>query len=251
MLFFYTAITLGFLGSFHCIGMCGPIALALPVHHFGILKKHTGILLYQLGRLFTYSTLGLLFGLMGQAFFPAGFQQGLSVGMGVLILLAMLAGRLNRLPVPHLAALHRLIARLKAGLLHLFRKKGLGFLFLTGLLNGLLPCGLVYIGIAGAAATGNYVRGTLFMLGFGLGTLPAMYAVAILGQFVNSHARSQVRKALPVIITSMALLLILRGLNLGIPYLSPAMEVQDKTTHCNGGEHHRPSKTLICCPKKH
>jgi uncharacterized protein len=247
----FLALSLGFLGSFHCIGMCGPIALALPVHHFGAMKKHAGIWLYQLGRLFTYAMLGLLFGLLGQAFFPAGFQQGLSIALGVLMILALVLSRTN----PHIGipAYQKFIGRLKMRLSALFQRRGLRFLFGTGVLNGLLPCGLVYIGIAGAAASGNYLRGTLFMLGFGLGTVPAMYAVAILGQFLSSQVRSQVRKAMPVMITAMALLLIVRGLNLGIPYLSPALETKHQALNCCTQQADcKPTKTtLTCCPKKH
>lgn len=251
MNFIFLALSLGFLGSFHCIGMCGPIALALPVHHFSKIKKHAGIWLYQLGRVFTYTLLGLLFGLLGQAFFPAGFQQGLSVTVGLLLMLALILNRTNLyIDIP---AYQKFISRLKTRLSSLFQRRGLRFLFLTGLLNGLLPCGPVYIGIAGAAGSGDYLRGTLFMLSFGLGTVPAMYTVAVLGQFVSSRARSQIHKAMPVMITAMAVLLIVRGLNLGIPYLSPALETNHQALNCC--KKHAaclPTKTtLTCCPKKH
>jgi sulfite exporter TauE/SafE len=251
MLFFYTAITLGFLGSFHCVGMCGPIALALPVHHFGTLKKHAGILLYQLGRLFTYSVLGLLFGVLGQTFFPAVFQQSLSIGIGALMLLVLIASRLGQAHMPDFLAFRGLIGRLKSGLSRLFHRRGLRFLFLTGLLNGLLPCGLVYIGIAGAAATSHYLHGGLFMLGFGLGTVPAMYAVPTLGQFIGTRSRNQMRKAMPVIMAAMALLLIVRGLNLGIPYLSPALEKQQHTLNCCSKTADHQNKIIITCSPNH
>lgn len=228
MHYFVAAIALGFLGSLHCIGMCGPIALALPVHHFKPFKKQVAILLYQTGRLTTYSLIGLLFGLLGQTFFPAAFQQGLSIGIGILILLTVTVNRVAiyrpKISIP--------LSKVKFKLAALFKKRGLRFLFFIGLLNGLLPCGLVYLGIAGATASGNYKSGALFMLFFGLGTLPAMYIVANLGQFISTPLRNKARKAMPVIVTTMALLLILRGLNLGIPYLSPAIEKKNNRMNC-------------------
>lgn len=247
--FIFLALSLGFLGSFHCIGMCGPIALALPVHHFAPLKKQTGILLYQSGRLLTYSVLGLLFGILGQGFFSAGLQQWLSISIGLLLLLGVAAGVLN-LRLLKFTGYSHLAARATSRLSQLFRKRGLRFLFLTGVLNGLLPCGLVYIGIAGAAASGSYLGGALFMLLFGAGTLPAMYAVALLGQFVSGRLRNQVRRAMPVMMTAMALLLILRGLNLGIPYLSPELEQHDTRLSCCPEKSDHPDKTIIHCSPK-
>ncbi|MGZ4043606.1 MAG: sulfite exporter TauE/SafE family protein, partial [Bacteroidia bacterium] len=84
------AISLGLLGSFHCIGMCGPIALALPVHQATVFRKVVAILLYNSGRIITYSLLGLLFGIIGQGFAVFGLQQVLSVSLGTLILLSII-----------------------------------------------------------------------------------------------------------------------------------------------------------------
>lgn len=227
-----TAISLGLLGSFHCIGMCGPIALALPVHGYSPLKKYLGILLYNLGRIFTYSLLGFLFGLLGQSFFLGGFQQALSIAVGVLLLLSVIVTQTNRFNVPSLGFMYSFINTVKLELGNLFNKKGLHFLFLIGMLNGLLPCGLVYLGIAGAVATGDYLKGTEFMFYFGVGTIPVMYAVAFMGQFITMKYRNYIRKAMPVVVSVMALLLIVRGLNLGIPYLSPQFEKESHKVSC-------------------
>lgn len=232
MPFFIAAISLGLLGSFHCIGMCGPIALALPVHQFSQFKKYLAIFLYNVGRVATYTLLGLLFGLLGQSFYLGGFQQTLSVAVGVLLLLSVVFSQTNWIRLPALGFVYRFINSVKLQLGNLFNRKGLHFLFLIGLLNGFLPCGLVYLGIAGAVATGHFIKGAEFMLYFGLGTIPVMYSVAFLGQFISIKHRNFIRRSMPVVVAVMATLLIVRGLNLGIPYLSPQFEKDSREVTC-------------------
>jgi sulfite exporter TauE/SafE len=230
------AISLGLLGSFHCIGMCGPIALALPVHRHSSFKKYVGIFLYNLGRVITYTFLGLVFGLLGQSFFLGGFQQMLSIIIGVILLLSVILSHTKLVSSTNFGFMYSFINSVKMQLGNLFNKKGLHFLFFIGLLNGLLPCGLVYLGIAGAIASGHYIKGAEFMFYFGLGTVPIMYAVAFLGQFITLKYRNHIRHAMPFVVSIMAVMLIIRGLNLGIPYLSP--EFEKKGSH-----------TVTCCEK--
>lgn len=249
MQIFIAAISLGLLGSFHCIGMCGPIALALPVHHYSAFKKHIGILLYNLGRISTYTLLGFLFGLLGQSFFLGGFQQALSIAIGVLLLMSVFITQTNWFKAPGFGFIYSFVNSVKSQLGNLFNKKGLYFLFLIGLLNGLLPCGLVYLGIAGAIATGDFFKGAEFMFYFGLGTIPVMYAVAFLGQFITLKYRNFIRQSMPVVVSLMAILLIVRGLNLGIPYLSPQFEKETHKVSCC--EKSGTGKTHIkCSPNK-
>lgn len=228
------ALSLGFLGSFHCIGMCGPIALALPLKRSTAFSAAAGSLVYNAGRIFSYALMGLLFGLAGQSLAMAGWQDLLSVMLGILILvLLFVPGRLlDKGPF------FLFIGRLKAALRKLFGIHTLRSLLLIGMLNGLLPCGLVYAGIAGATATGSAVSGALFMAAFGLGTFPAMAVLSLAGSRISIRSREKVRKIVPVFITVMALLLILRGMNLGIPYISPALEKS-----ATGLYHHQ------CCRK--
>lgn len=244
------AISLGLLGSFHCIGMCGPIALALPVHQYSPLKKYLGIFLYNLGRVATYTFLGVVFGLLGQSFFLGGFQQILSIVIGVLLLLSVILTNVKALNTAKgLGFIYSFINSVKLQLGNLFNKKGLHFLFFIGLLNGLLPCGLVYLGIAGAIATGHYIKGAEFMFYFGIGTVPVMYAVAFLGQFITVKYRNHIRQTMPYVVSMMAVLLIIRGMNLGIPYLSPQFEKETHKVSCCG----KPTngKSIIkCSPKK-
>ena len=148
--------------------------------------------------------------------------------MGSLILLFLLAGRrfkTVRFPLP---GINNYFARLRKALGSLYTSKKFFSLFLIGLLNGLLPCGLVYMALAGAVASGDLVNSTIFMASFGVGTLPVMWAVAFFGNCLSMGLRIKVRKAYPFVIALVACLLILRGMGLGIPYLSPKINMGNK-----------------------
>ena len=237
MEFLLAALSLGFLGSFHCIGMCGPIALALPLGRESKFKRVAGGIIYNIGRITTYGIFGLLFGLLGKGFVIGGYQQGLSIALGVLILFGLLFPSrlsshigLTKVIVPFLSKVKSLLGKL-------FTQKSFASLFLIGVLNGLLPCGLVYLGVAGAITTGDAAKGSLFMMMFGLGTLPAMLFVSMASNAVSVEWRNKIRRAVPVFVGIMACVLILRGMNLGIPYVSPELSKTDCTKHS-------------CCHKK-
>jgi sulfite exporter TauE/SafE len=217
------AISLGFLGSFHCVGMCGPIALAIPVNRTSVFSVISGSIVYNGGRILTYAVIGLLAGLIGQGFAFAGMQNILSISMGILILAFLLIPGMSRIGLGKSFIL-RFVERLKSKFRTLFGIYTTRALFFIGLMNGLLPCGLVYMGLTGSVATGNAINGALFMAGFGLGTFPAMLSVTLLGDRISVSFREKIRKAVPVFIGIMAVMLILRGMNLGIPYLSPSIE---------------------------
>lgn len=233
MAIFWTAITLGFLGSFHCVGMCGPIALALPLNRESIFSKVTGALLYNTGRVFMYALLGGLFGLIGQSIIIAGYQQSLSIALGITVLVMILLPNKFANKFRFLSFTYSFIGKVKQKLKTLFKQNSYSSLFFIGTLNALLPCGLVYLGIAGAIAAGSLVQGSIFMALFGLGTVPAMLTVALISSSININFRKKINKAVPVFAASMALLLILRGMNLGIPYISPEMSVtKPECTKC-------------------
>lgn len=216
-----SAAALGFLGSFHCIGMCGPIALALPIHDRSFQKRSGGALIYNLGRITTYALLGVLFGLAGKSLAMAGWQRGLSIGAGVLLLALAFYPEHKIAQSKALKPLYRFVGKVRAQLARLFQQRSTIALFGIGTLNGLLPCGLVYVALAGAAATGEPLQGAFFMLLFGMGTAPAMFSVALLGKLIPVNVRTHIRRAVPFFVAAMGLLLVLRGMNLGIPYISP------------------------------
>jgi uncharacterized protein len=213
----WTAFILGLVGSLHCAGMCGPLALALPPAGATTPAYVVGRIAYNLGRIVTYCALGLLFGLVGAALWLAGIQRWVSITLGVALLLGLLASRNLVLWTP----VTFLVDRLKAPMSALLRRRSLAALAVLGLLNGLLPCGLVYAACAGAAATGGILTGAQYMAAFGVGTTPIMLAISLSGKLVPPPLRLQLRKAIPVCVFLLASLLILRGMSLGIPYLSP------------------------------
>lgn len=218
-----TAFAIGLLGSFHCLGMCGPIALALPVRDQASLRRWVGQLTYNLGRISTYALLGGLFGLFGQRLAMAGFQQTVSVVLGIAIILGVVlpATLVHRLSPNHRIA--RMIGWIKKSMQGLFAVRTYPALFGLGALNGLLPCGLVYVGLAGAIATGHSTTGVSYMAAFGIGTLPMMLGASLLGQWVNVSVRNKVRKAVPLLVGMVGVLFVLRGLALDIPYVSPVL----------------------------
>lgn len=214
---FITAFLTGLLGSFHCAGMCGPIALATPTVGQTTLQKAWAKLLYNLGRVATYSLLGAILGSFGFGLKLAGLQQSISIAAGVVIILSVIltSSKLSQLNLNPLRYL-------KGGLISkLFQTKTYFALFAIGLLNGLLPCGFVYIGLIGAVATQNTAEGALFMMMFGMGTLPMMYGVSLIGQFLSVKVRGSVNKLTPIFAVLIGCLFIIRGLGLGIPYVSP------------------------------
>jgi uncharacterized protein len=227
--------TLGAAGSFHCIGMCGPLSLALPVRHLSGLSRFFHLLLYQFGRIFTYSLIGLALGLAGRRIYIAGFQQWLSVGIGILILASAVLYFVHKRTIRFsffngfYSGVQKVIGRL------LKTSKGPFGFFLVGMANGLLPCGMVYIAMAAALSFTTVSESAGFMAMFGAGTLPAMMMVAYAGYVIKPQLRFSLQKAVPYLITIMGIILILRGLNLGIPFISPVLPVS-------------PGQAAICHP---
>jgi len=214
---FTLAIGLGLLGSLHCAAMCGLLQLALPVPPGGTGRMVGGRVIYQLGRVATYCLLGIVAGLAGRSLVLAGWQRWLSIGLGAAILAGFFASRKLALSAPVV----RLVLRLKAAMSVQLRQRSLRSLALLGVLNGFLPCGLVYVAMAGAVAQGALMSGVLFMAAFGLGTTPTMLAISLSGRILPVGLRLKLRGAIPVGVCALAALLILRGMSLGIPYVSP------------------------------
>ena len=218
---FFSAIIFGLLGSFHCVGMCGPIAFMLPIDRQNSLKGFFQVLSYHLGRLTTYSLIGLLFGFLGKGFYFFGFQQQLSIIVGVTMILAIVFPKIFS-KISFSKSVSKIISKVKNALGKELKKKGNDTFFTIGFLNGFLPCGLVYMAVFGALATTNAFSGSLYMFLFGLGTIPLMTTVVYLGNFTKGTLRKKIQKTIPIVVVLIGILFILRGLGLGIPYVSPA-----------------------------
>lgn len=219
----WTAFILGLAGSLHCAGMCGPLVMAMP----GLAGDASGSspgrylwrsrTLYNGGRVATYAALGVVFGLVGQTAAWAGWQRWVSLAAGIAIVVGLLLSRRYVLGLP--AA--RFVARIKPWFGTLLRRRSGGSVFVLGMLNGLLPCGLVYAAGAGAMAAGSLEWGILFMVVFGLGTWPMMFGLGWLGARAQTALRFRLQRWVPASLLVVAALLIVRGLALDIPYLSP------------------------------
>ena len=217
----FPAFILGLISSFHCVGMCGPLAMAVPVQHLSPIAKRLAIVLYHTGRIITYTLLGLIFGVLGRHIFIAGFQQKASLVLGSIILFVVIYQRLyrNSYTPPFI---QYFTDRLQDVMRKLWGQHSSFSSFLLGMTNGLLPCGMVYFALAGALSSASITGSILFMGLFGLGTLPLMLSVHFLGTgYLNVSFRTKARRLVPVFIGCMGVLLILRGLNLGIPFISP------------------------------
>lgn len=218
----YSAFIFGLISSLHCIGMCGPIALMIPVDRTNPTKKAIQIITYHLGRLSAYACIGFIFGLVGKGFFLAGIQQRLSIFIGVAMIITMLTPERVLANYNFSKPVYRLISKIKSSLGKQFKNKSYKSLFTIGLLNGFLPCGMVYVALFGAIAMQNVPFGILYMLLFGIGTIPMMSSVTYLNSIMTVSFRNKIQKVIPYVGVVIGVLFILRGLGLGIPYVSPA-----------------------------
>ncbi len=223
----WTGLIWGFLGSMHCIGMCGPLAMSVPVKH----QLFHSISLYQIGRLLSYAFLGSMVGTLGWVISSTGFQNYLSIVSGsIIIAMVVIPYFLKKTGSTysfHIGAVFPKV--LKQALGKLYKEKTNFAALGIGVLNGLLPCGLVYYALAGALAMGEVHLSSLYMVLFGIGTLPALTALMIVKNKFVFQQRQYLYKAIPYFTVCIGILLILRGMNLGIPYVSPT-RIEEKTT---------------------
>jgi hypothetical protein len=202
--------------------MCGPIAMMLPVDRTNQTKKVIQIITYHLGRLSAYAFIGLVFGLLGKGLFLAGIQQKLSIFIGVLMILVILFPERVVARYNFSKPVFRFISKIKTSLGKQFKNKSYKSLFTIGLLNGFLPCGMVYVALFGAIAMQSESFGVLYMILFGMGTVPMMSSVMYLNSFLTIPIRNKIQKTIPYVAVIIGVLFILRGLGLGIPYISPS-----------------------------
>ncbi len=221
-----SALILGLMGSLHCVGMCGPIAFMLPVDRINNFKKLGQIFIYHFGRLMAYVIIGLVFGLLGKGLSIFGAQQKLSIAIGVLMILIVLIPYKTFNKYNLSKPIYKVISKVKNQLGKELKKKSPDTFLTIGFLNGFLPCGLVYMALFGAIAMGNALQGGLYMMLFGLGTIPLMTTAIYFSSMLKGGIRQKVQKVIPVFVIAIGLLFILRGLGLGIPYVSPAPVTQ-------------------------
>lgn len=231
----WSGFVLGLVGSLHCVGMCGPIAFMLPVGKSNSVQKFFQVLLYHLGRLMAYASIGLVFGILGESLATFGVQQQLSIVIGVVMILMIVLPQKHFQKYRLTQPIYRWVSRLKTQLGLAFKKDSFFNFFQLGFLNGLLPCGLVYMAVFASVATASVMDGIAYMLLFGAGTIPMMTGVIYFKGFIQNITRFNVKKIIPYAVVVIGILFILRGLGLGIPYVSPkpAIETVSSSMECH------------------
>lgn len=206
----YLALILGFTSSIHCVGMCGPIVLALPVHNRSAFGKIVGVTLYNVGRIFVYAIFGLIAGSIGLA--VGEWQNWVSIGAGALLLaVALGVGGVWDSLLSGTLFQHK-IARLGTQIRKRLHNRSFFSLAVMGSLNGLLPCGMVYLALISALAMPDSFTGATYMAVFGLGTLPAMMLTAFMGQWASIKWRMSFKKLTPYLVALAGIVLIVRGI---------------------------------------
>ena len=227
---FLPAVVLGAISSMHCVGMCGPIAFALPGMNGGMWKRWGSIGLYNLGRVLSYAVIGTGAGLIGRTFYEYRWHQWFSVIAGLLIIVVVLSGKWYKRkgPAP------KYVVKLQHFTGKWFHSEKHYAPFLIGIGNGFLPCGVVYLAVISASGMSQSVAdGAFFMAAFGVGTIPALLALSAFGFFFRASVRASYKRMIPYISILAGVLLILRGMNLGIPFLSPEINnLMKGAIHC-------------------
>ncbi len=217
------AFLLGLFSSLHCVGMCGPIVMMLPLNHKSKTQKYVQLALYHVGKLLSYGILGLVFGLFGKGLFLAGVQQNLSIILGISMIVFTLVPEKKLAQFNLSKPIYKLIQKLKSTLGQQFHKKSNTTLFLIGTLNGFLPCALVYIALFGATTAQNVTQSVAYMASYGLGTIPLLTLVALGAHQLKSLTKTKYSYLIPIFSITLGLLFIVRGLGLAIPYVSPSV----------------------------
>ncbi len=221
------AFLMGFTLSLHCAGMCGPIMMVLPFQRFTGVRKFLAVSLYHIGRISVYAAMAAVLHSFRNLFEPR-IQQYISIGLGSILLimglLTFIPSSKFQINTPWSGAVRKLLGRFMGN-------PGLGAITFAGVLNGLLPCGLVYVALSASMSATSVAQAAMFMYVFGIGTLPMLLSITLLSKtsFFTSRLSflrtASLKRMVPAIMFVFGCLFILRGMNLGIPYLSPKVEV--------------------------
>lgn len=221
----YLAISMGFMSSFHCIGMCGPIALAIPVKSTSPVSRGINYILYNLGRSTTYMLLGILVGSLAATIALTGYFEYFSIAIGVLLVLYAVGpatwNKYYQMPL----FWQNLVKKVKKRMASIIHSSNPGSRVFLGMLNGLLPCGMVTMALAGSMATGSAWSGGGFMFLFGLGTFPAMLGISLFKEKITPRFRSTLYKLSPLFVFAIGLWLIIRGVMFHLPHASHSIPV--------------------------
>lgn len=239
---YLSGLILGLGASLHCLGMCGPLVMAVPMKSTNTYDRAWGITQYHIGKTATYALLGLLVGVVGISIKTFQWMQVLSVICGVLIILFAWA---KFVKIPFGKTFVQKFTQFSGRALNKLFKSNLPFkpLFF-GSINGLLPCGLVYIALINSILAGSPLQSMLAMVFFGLGTVPVLTFARVISQ----RMKWKTNRWTPVLVTVVGAMIILRGLNLNIPYISPKIDTQIVSDA--SGKTEKQEVVMSCCSSK-
>jgi uncharacterized protein len=192
-----TALLMGLAGSLHCVGMCSPLSVAIS----GITKRAwINRLVYNGGRIFTYGIAGAIVSSLGILIPPGNAQDIISLTLGVLLIIAGVAG-IKGIQIPALTVvMGRVVAFLRTQFSVYIKRKNFWSTWMLGMLNGLLPCGLTFIALTFCLTLQGPVSGFNFMILFGAGTLPAMIGLPSLLTFAANKFHFSLSRALTLLL---------------------------------------------------
>ena len=232
--FFVTALILGAISSFHCVGMCGPLVLSLPVAQLPASQRLAGLWLYHVGRITTYMLIGLIMGIVGRQISLVGWQQVFSLLLGCGIVIYFISTRITQ-PFSIPTIFRPMYTRLQTYISLRIQHPTLRGIWTMGMANGWLPCGMVYVAATGAMASGTWLGGVGFMMLFGLATVPTLFILSLVGQLLNASLRNRMRNLMSYTTLLIGIMLIIRGLNLHIPLISPMIQFSTSGTAIDCG----------------
>ncbi len=218
----WSALILGVAGSLHCLAMCGPLVVTINQHRS---QSALDQIYYHGARVLVYMLMGALAATFGMGIKFTSSQQILSIATGFLLIAGLL---ISWRGVSGQWA--KVVLRIKT---YVGNMAGNRMVWL-GMVNGLLPCGLTYVALAAALSTADVLQGVKYMALFGLGTTPALWLIVKSLSVIPASWRSS-RSIVIGCTWVLAVLLILRGLELGVPYLSPEFQSTEAAvmTICN------------------
>ena len=215
------AFIFGLVTSLHCTLMCAPLQAVVLGKWLGG-RSPGRLLLYHSGRILTYVAMGVLIGLIGNSIGIQTWQKEFSLLAGLSLLLGYFTVRLLRWDQRINGFITPWLIRLQS---RNYQRKNRWRFLIGGSINGLLPCGMVYAALIPAAATGYPDMAGLAMAMFGLGTLPLLIGLNLTSNRFFSAYPGLFSKLIPISVVFVSAILILRGMELGIPYLSPELPV--------------------------
>ena len=228
------ALSIGFLGSLHCVGMCGPLVWGtMQLNQQSKTSKAFQILLYTISKAFAYGLLGLLVGAIGEFLFIGNTQKYFSIGAGIVLIGLFVLSLDVEKALFKIPAFKNFYNKSFQSISKMIQSYGDKSVVVIGFFNGLLPCGLVYLALAGSLLYPSPIASGTFMFIFGLGTIPALLGVGLGFSLLQGKWRQQLRMVFPVVQLLVGVILIYRGIVVQAPMEISFWEAMNNPIWCH------------------